>query len=275
MSVLITARDFEELAYEYFKKAAQDGCVHIEAFFDPQAHTCRGIPYGTVVAGFSAARKRAARDFGLTSELVMCFLRDLPVADATSHYEEADAQGHFSDGTVAGIGLCGAEVGYPPELFRGVFKAARAAGVRRTAHAGEEGDCSYIAGALDYLDVERIDHGIRLAEDEDLMRQVARERTLLTVCPTSNVQLRCVERVADLPIRKFLDAGVRMCFNSDDPAYFGGYLLDNYCAVQEAFDLSVGEWRGVAEAGVEGCWASEGRKTEILGMIGEVVGKFS
>lgn len=271
MSVLVTTQDYEELAYEYFKRAVADGCVHAEVFFDPQAHTSRGVPYATVVEGFSAGQRRAEKDFGITSKLVLCFLRNLPVEDAKSHFQVAESLGHFSDGTVAGVGLDSAEVGYPPELFREIFELAAKAGARRTAHAGEEGDPSYISGALDSLGVERIDHGIRLAEDDALMRRVVAEKKLLTMCPISNVQLRCVKKVADLPIRKFLDAGVRICFNSDDPAYFGGYLLDNYCAVQDAFDLSVAEWKGVAEGAVEGCWAEEERKKEIMGMIGKVV----
>lgn len=275
MSVLITRDDFEMLAYEYFKRAAKDGCVHAEVFFDPQAHTTRGVPYTTVVQGFCAAQRRAEADFGVTSKLVMYFLRDMPAASADAHFAVAESLGHFSDGTVAGIGLDSAEVGFPPELFREVFGKARGRGVRRTAHAGEEGDAGYIAGALDCLGVERIDHGIRLVEDLALMRRVAREGKLLTICPISNVQLRRVESVGQLPIREFLAEGVKICFNSDDPAYFGGYLLDNYCAVEEAFGLSISEWRGIAEAGVLGSWAEARRKKQILMEIDRCVKQFS
>lgn len=264
MSVLLHAKDFEDLAYEYFIKAHNDGVKHAEVFFDPQAHTIRGISYETVVKGFSAAQKRAEQDFGMTSKLILCFLRHLPASEANETFAVADSLGHFSDGTVAGIGLDSSEVGFPPELFREVYEKAREKGINRTAHAGEEGDASYISGALDILHTTRIDHGVRLIENEELMQRVVREKILVTFCPLSNVRLRVAEKVADLPVRKWLDSGVQFSINSDDPAYFGGYILDNYVAVQEAFDLSVEEWKGVAIASIKGSWCSEGRKQEVL-----------
>lgn len=274
MSVLITSADFESLAYEYFTRAHQDGVHHAEIFFDPQAHTSRGIAYTTVVGGLSAAQKRAEKDFGLTSKLIMCFLRHLPASDADSTYQTAATLGHFSDGTLAGIGLDSSEVGYPPELFREVYASAKEAGIRRTAHAGEEGDTSYISRALDICNVERIDHGIRLVEDDALLKRVAKNKTLLTVCPLSNVRLRCVTKVSEVPIRKFLDAGVRFSINSDDPAYFGGYILDNYCAVQEAFSLSLDEWKYIADGAIEGSWCDKERKTILLQKVQDCVAKF-
>jgi len=264
MSVLLTADDFESLAYEYFTRAHADGVHHAEVFFDPQAHTSRGIAYATVVKGFTSAQERAERDFGLTSKLILCFLRHLSETDADITFQEAQALGHFSDGTIAGIGLDSSEVGFPPEIFREVYSEAHQKGIRRTAHAGEEGDTSYISKALDICKVERIDHGIRLAEDKALMKRVADEKVLLTICPLSNVRLRCVKHVRELPIREFLDNGVKFSLNSDDPAYFGGYILDNYCAVQEAFNLSLQEWRGIAEAGIEGSWCDSSRKQALL-----------
>lgn len=273
MSCLIHASDFEELAYNYFVRAKADGAMHCEVFFDPQAHTSKGVSYETVVKGFTAARKRAKEELGISSQLVMCFLRHLSGADAMEYYLLAEKCGHFQDGTLGGIGLDSAEVGNRPEGFRDVYARAKEQGVRRTAHAGEEGDASYILGALQ-VGAERIDHGIRLVEDEKLMRQVAERKILLTVCPISNVQLRAVRHVRELPLRKFLDEGVRFCLNSDDPAYFGGYLLDNYCAVQEAFGLSMREWSGVAEAGVEGCWAGPVRKSEMKRKVGECCKQF-
>jgi adenosine deaminase len=274
MSVLITSSDFESLAYEYFTRAHNDGVHHSEIFFDPQAHTSRGIAYRTVVDGLSAAQKRAERDFGVTSKLILCFLRHLSAADADATYRGAAALGHFSDGTVAGVGLDSSEVGFPPEIFRQVYAAARAAGIRRTAHAGEEGDPSYISRALDLCDVERIDHGIRLVEDDALLKRVAKDKTLLTVCPLSNVRLKCVTNVAELPIRKFLEDGVRFSINSDDPAYFGGYILDNYCAVQDAFALSLAEWKYIADGAIQGSWCDEERKKFLLEKVQICVAKF-
>jgi adenosine deaminase len=274
MSVLITSSDFESLAFEYFTRAHKDGVRHAEIFFDPQAHTERGISYKTVVEGLTAAQKRAEKDFGLSSKLILCFLRHLSAEDADVHYKEAVALGHFSDGTLAGIGLDSSEVGNPPELFREVYTSAKEAGIRRTAHAGEEGDSTYISRALDLCYTERIDHGIRLVDDEALMKKVAGNQTLVTVCPLSNVRLRCVTKVAELPIRKFLDAGVRFSINSDDPAYFGGYILDNYCAVQESFGLSVKDWMFIATGAIEGSWCEEARRKELLALLEQWAEKY-
>ncbi|KAF4633444.1 hypothetical protein G7Y89_g4677 [Cudoniella acicularis] len=274
MSVLITESDFESLAYEYFTRAHQDGVHHAEIFFDPQAHTHRKIPYSTVVNGLVAAQKRAEKDFGLTSKLILCFLRHLSETDADVTYQEAVSLGHFSNGIVAGIGLDSSEVGFPPEIFREVYASAAEAGIRRTAHAGEEGDTTYISKALDICKTQRIDHGIRLVEDEKLLQRVAREKILVTMCPLSNVRLRCVTKVAELPVRRFLDEGVRFSINSDDPAYFGGYILDNYCAVQEAFGLSLKDWRFIAEAAIEGSWCDEVRKHVLLQKVVEWVEKY-
>jgi adenosine deaminase len=274
MSVLITASDFESLAYEYFVRAHNDGVHHAEIFFDPQAHTSRGIAYSIVVSGITTAQRRAKEDFGLTSKLIMCFLRHLSAADADVTYQEAVTLGHFSDGTVAGIGLDSSEVGFPPEIFREVYASATAAGIRRTAHAGEEGDSTYISRALDICNTERIDHGIRLVDDEALLKRVTKDKTLVTMCPLSNVRLRCVTNVAELPIRKFLQEGVTFSINSDDPAYFGSYILDNYCAVQEAFALSLTEWRFIAEGAIAGSWCDEERKKVLLAKVEEWAEKY-
>lgn len=274
MSVLLSSSDFESLAYEYFCRAHADGVHHAEIFFDPQAHTSRGVSYDTVVKGLCAAQERAKNDFGLTSKLILCFLRHLPASEAKDTFEQAQALGHFSNGTVVGIGLDSSENGFPPELFREVYVAARDAGIRRTAHAGEEGDASYISGALDSCHVERIDHGIRVVEDDALVKRIAKSKTLVTMCPLSNVRLRCVKSVAELPVRRFLDEGVRFNLNSDDPAYFGGYILDNYCAVEEAFGLSVKEWKYIADGAIEGSWCDDRRKKELLHKVKECVAKY-
>lgn len=274
MSALITPSDFEMLAYEYFTRAHNDGVHHAEIFFDPQAHTSRGIAYTTVVSGLTAAQDRAEKDFGLSSKLILCFLRHLSASDAETTYQEAVSLGHFSSGTVAGIGLDSSEVGFPPEIFREVYDSAYEAGIRRTAHAGEEGDATYISRALEICKTERIDHGIRLVDDSTLLERVAENKTLVTMCPLSNVRLRCVTKVAELPVRKFLDEGVRFSINSDDPAYFGGYILDNYCAVQEAFALSVKEWKYIADGAIEGSWCDEDRKKALLAKVDEWASKY-
>ncbi|KAF1945422.1 adenosine deaminase [Clathrospora elynae] len=278
MRVLTNESDFEMLAWEYFTTAAADGVKHAEVFFDPQSHTDRGIGFEVVVRGFNAARERAEKELGITSCLIMCFLRHLPVSSAAGTMQTAVAGGYFDekDGqqrAIAGLGLDSSEVGFRPELFEEMYREGEKRGLRRTAHGGEEGDPSYISGALDTLHVERIDHGIRLTEDADLLRRVVKEEILLTVCPLSNLCLQAVKEISQVPIRKFLDAGVKFSINSDDPAYFRGYILNNYCAVQEAFDLSMEEWRTIAENSIQGSWIGEERKFELRAMLDECMSK--
>lgn len=271
MSVLIHASDFESLAWDYFQRAAADGVHHAEVFFDPQAHTSRNISYETVIQGFQSACQRANSELGVTTLLTACYLRHLPVSDCLATFDSEAVQESYRNGTVQGIGLDSSEKDFPPHLFKELYAKAKKQGLRLTSHAGEEGPAAYIDSALNDLGVERIDHGIRLADDPELMQRVAAQNIMLSVCPLSNVVLRCVEKVADLPIRKFLDAGIKFSINSDDPAYFGGYILNNYCAVHEAFDLSVKEWESVCRAGIEGSWCGEERKTEMLSVLEKVV----
>ncbi|KAK1964854.1 adenosine deaminase [Colletotrichum sublineola] len=272
-SVLLTAADFEELGYAYFAKAHSQNVRHAEVFFDPQAHTSRGVAYETVIEGLRRARRRAEADFMMTVEYIVCLLRHCPVEDGMRMFVEAREAGHFQDGTIAGLGMSSSEAPYPPGMFAAVYDAAREAGVRRTAHVGEEGPAGYVVSAIDDLGVERVDHGRRSAEDEALMARLAANRTLLSLCPVSNVVLRGVRDMREMPIRTFLDRGVRFSINSDDPAYFGGYILENYCAVQEAFGLSVDEWRVIATGAVEGSWCSEERKRELVAEIEGVVAR--
>ncbi|RBQ65465.1 hypothetical protein VDGD_07728 [Verticillium dahliae] len=275
-SVLLTTDDFADLAYAYLAIAHAQSVRHAEVFFDPQAHTSRGVSYVTVIEGLSTARRRAAVDFPqLSVAFVPCLLRHLPVPSAHSMLDEIVTAGHFDDGTLIGFGMSSSEAPYPPTLFSSVYDAARAAGIQNlTAHAGEEGPPSFVSSALADLGVLRIDHGRRAAEDDALLAQLARDKTMLTLCPVSNVVLRGAARLADLPIRKFLDAGVRFNINSDDPAYFGGYILENYCAVHDAFDLSVDEWAGVAMGAVEGSWCDEARKAVLRAEVEQVVGEW-
>ena len=273
MSVLLTAEDFEALAWEYFCRAKKDGVVHAEVFFDPQAHTGRGVAYKTVVEGFVRACRRAEKELGMSTLLILCFLRHLPATAADSTFEEAKED--LLNGTLAGIGLDSSEKGFPPELFKTVYKSAKDAGIRRTAHAGEEGGAESVKGAIEYLDVMRIDHGIRIADDQELMDEVVARGYLVTICPLSNVRLQCVKSVKDLPVRRFLDQGINFSINSDDPAYFGGYILDNYCAVQEAFNLSMKEWERIATAAVKGSWCDDERKTALVQALEVVMKKYS
>ncbi len=225
--VLRTEEDFHDLALAYGKRAAADGVVHAEIFFDPQTHTARGIPFSVVAEGLLAGLALAREKHGLTSRLILCFLRHLPEDDA---FATLKAAGPWLD-RIAGVGLDSSEVGHPPENFARVFAAAGAMGLRRVAHAGEEGPPDYVRQALDLLHVDRLDHGNRSLEDGTLVERLAREAMTLTVCPLSNVRLCVVDRVEDHPIGRMLELGLRATVNSDDPAYFGGYIADNYRAV--------------------------------------------
>ncbi|KAH7044528.1 hypothetical protein B0J12DRAFT_577948 [Macrophomina phaseolina] len=274
MSVLIHASDFEALAWDYFQHAAHDGVVHAEVFFDPQAHTARGIAYDTVLQGFSAARARATRELGISTELICCFLRHLPPQDCLETFEHEQVQASYLGGQIAGIGLDSSEAPFPPTLFEELYCRAGALGLQRTAHAGEEGPAGFIQDSLDKLGVTRIDHGRRLTEDPALMKRVAAEKILLTTCPLSNVVLRGIKEVAEMPIRQFIDAGVRFSINSDDPAYFGGYILDNYVAVQKAFNLSVKDWDWVCRGAIEGSWCKQARKDELLNALDAVISQY-
>lgn len=271
MSVLVNEEDFESLAWNYFLHASADGVHHAELFFDPQAHLSRGVPLKNVTSGFTNARVRAEKELGISSELICCFLRHLPVPDSVTTFNSEELQAMFKDGTIIGVGLDSSEKDNPPHWWQEIYQQAASLGLRRTAHAGEEGPAAYIADAIDNLGVERIDHGLRLHEDPDLMRRVAGKGIMLTICPRSNVLLQCVKSVSEVPIRKFLDAGVRFSLNSDDPAYFGGYILDNYCAVHSAFDLNVEEWAKICRMGIEGSWCQQSRKDNLLKILDQVV----
>ena len=272
MSVLLHAADFEALAYAYFQRAHADGVVHAEVFFDPQAHTSRGVEYRTIVEGFTAAQERAKADFQITSELIVCVLRHLPVSDGMDMYRAAIPD--LASGVIRGLGLSSTELGNPPSKYKAIYDDALQRGFNRTAHAGEEADVSYMSSALHDLHVTRVDHGIKLAQDPNVMAEFARRKIMVTMCPLSNVELRCVSKIAELPVRIYLDNGVKFSVNSDDPAYFGGYILDNYCAVQEAFGLSRVEWERVVRDGIKGSWCDEQRKGEMIGLLEGVIERF-
>ena len=232
-NVLRTADDFRDLAVAYFDRAAADGVIHAEIFFDPQTHTDRGIAFATVVEGLLAGMAEAEARHGLTSQLILCFLRHL---DEAAAFATLDAAEPWLD-RIAGVGLDSSELGHPPEKFARVFAAARAKGLKLVAHAGEEGPPDYVHQALDILAIDRLDHGNRSLEDPVLTARLAREAMTLTVCPLSNLKLCVVDDMKDHPIDRMLKLGLRATINSDDPAYFGGYIADNYRAAAEGRGL--------------------------------------
>jgi adenosine deaminase len=223
-SVLLEEEDFFDLAFAYLQRAAADNVVHTEIFFDPQTHTARGVPFERVIRGLDHACRRAHAEFGLSAKLILCFLRHLSEDDALATLEQAlPWQHHF-----IGVGLDSSERGNPPEKFARVFARARGEGLHLVAHAGEEGPPEYIRTALDLLRVERIDHGVRCVDDPALVQRLAHERVPLTVCPLSNIKLRVFDTLADHNLARLLAAGLCAVVNSDDPAYFGGYLNANF-----------------------------------------------
>jgi len=232
--VLRTEQDFYDLTFAYLKRAHREGVVHTEIFFDPQTHTMRGVPFETVVIGISRALEDGRQKLGVSYRLILCFLRHLSAEEALRTLEEAlPFKQH-----IAAVGLDSAEVGHPPSKFAHVFDRAREAGWLTVAHAGEEGPPQYVREALDVLKVSRVDHGVRSEEDPELLARLVREQMPLTVCPLSNVKLKVVQRIEDHNLGRLLDAGVCVTVNSDDPAYFGGYIAENYEAVAQALNLS-------------------------------------
>lgn len=258
-SVLLTEQDFYDLTWAYLERAAADNVRHVEPFFDPQTHTVRGVPFAAIVEGIGRALVDGRRDLGITSRLIMCLLRDLPADDAMRTL--GDALTHRD--RIAGIGLDSGEVGNPPSGFVEVYSKARDAGLHLVAHAGEEGPPAFITDALDLLGAERIDHGVRCLEDPGLVERLARERVCLTVCPNSNVALRVFGTMAGHPLRRMLEAGLCATVNSDDPAYFGGYIGDNYRTVASALNLSPEQLVTLARNAIDGSFADEARKREL------------
>lgn len=232
--VLLTTADFHDLAMAYFRRIAADGARHAEIFFDPQTHTDRGVPFAVVIEGLLSGMDEAEQTLGVTSKLILCFLRHLSEEAAFATLEQAKP---WLD-RIAGVGLDSSEVGHPPAKFAKVFAAARKLGLKVVAHAGEEGPPDYVYEALDLLEVDRIDHGNRALEDDALTERLVREGMTLTVCPLSNLKLCVVGDLTAHPLKRMLDLGLRATVNSDDPAYFGGYLGQNWIETAEALDLS-------------------------------------
>jgi adenosine deaminase len=252
MSVLRTRRDFHDLTFAYLQRAHADGVVHVEVFFDPQGHTARGVPFADVVDGIVDGLAEGERRFGITHRLILCFLRHLSEEDAFATLDAAKP--HL--GKIAGVGLDSSELGHPPSKFTQVFAAARALGLRLVAHAGEEGPPEYVTEALDLLRIERLDHGNRALEDSALVERLRASDMTLTVCPLSNLRLCVVDDLRKHPLRRMLQAGLKATVNSDDPAYFGGYVLDNYMAVVEALGLSRAEVLQLTENSLRGAFTT-------------------
>ena len=247
-AVLRDEDDFHALTIAYLKRAHADGVVHVEIFFDPQTHTDRGIAFATAFNGIRRALADGEREFGITHRLILCFLRHLSAEAAMQTLEQALP---YRD-SIAAVGLDSSERGHPPSKFEAVFARARREGFLAVAHAGEEGPPAYIVEALEVLHVARIDHGVRCEEDPALVERLARTRVPLTVCPLSNVKLRVYPRIEEHNLKRLLDRGLCVTVNSDDPAYFGGYIGANFMAVQRGLGLTEGDIRTLAANSIEG-----------------------
>lgn len=262
-AVLRDCEDFRDLTLAYLHRAHADGVVHAEIFFDPQTHTARGIAFETVLDGIGDGLAEGEAKLGITSRLILCFLRHLSEAEAQATLDLALPH----RARIAGIGLDSSEAGNPPAKFANVFARARAAGFHLVAHAGEEGPPAYIHQALDLLKVERIDHGVGCEPDAALCERLARERIPLTVCPLSNLKLSVIGRMEDHNLKRLLDRGLCVTINSDDPAYFGGYALDNYLAVARALNLSLADLRTFAANSIEAAWLDATTKQRWLTVV--------
>jgi adenosine deaminase len=260
MSVLRAEEDFYDLTLAYLQRADAQGVVHAEIFFDPQAHAARGVPFGTVVNGIRGALTDGYERFGLSTRLIACFLRHLDEADALDIFKQVLRYADW----IAGVGLDSSELGHPPRKFKHVFDRARAEGFRLVAHAGEEGPADYVWEALEVLRVDRIDHGNRALEDASLVVRLAQERVALTVCPLSNVKLGVVKDMARHPIAAMIEKGLVVTINSDDPAYFGGYINENFLAIRNSLDLTRELAAGLARNSIAASFLPEAAKNRLL-----------
>jgi adenine deaminase len=258
--VLVHEGDFYDLTFAYLRKAASQGVRHAEIFFDPQAHTTRGVAFETAIKGIRRALLDGTRLLGITTHLILCFLRHLSAEEAAETLRQALP----FKGWIVGVGLDSSRVGNPPEAFKAIFEEATGHGFRRVAHAGEEGPPEYIRQAQDELGAERIDHGVRCMEDPALVRRLKEEQIPLTVCPLSNVRLRVFPSMDEHPAKRMLREGLRVTLNSDDPAYFGGYVADNFSAVRDGLDFTREDFRAVAVNSFLASFLDEGEKQKRL-----------
>ena len=269
-SVLLTEQDFYDMAWAYFERAAVDNVVRAELFFDPQTHTARGVPMEVVITGLHRACVDAGTQLGVSADLILCFLRHLSEEDAFATLEQALP---YRDRFI-GVGLDSSELGHPPEKFARVFARCRELGLHRVAHAGEEGPPAYIWSAVDVLKVERIDHGVQSAQDPALMARLAKERIPLTVCPLSNQKLCVFPDLKDHNLRQLLDAGLCVTVNSDDPAYFGGYINENFTRTFAALQLTSQHAWTLAHNSIEASFASDADKQRWVHQLNETFERF-
>lgn len=270
MSVLLTRQDFFDLTYAYLKRVHADNCQHVEIFFDPQGHTDRGVAFEDVIEGILDALDQGKIDFGITSHLILSFLRHLSEEDAFKTFEQAAP---YYD-RLLGVGLDSSEMGHPPSKFARVFARSRELGLKLFAHAGEEGPPEYVYEALDILGVDRIDHGNRSLENSDLVTRLVKDKMVLTVCPLSNLKLCVVDDLKNHPLRDMLKLGLRATVNSDDPSYFGGYLNENYIQVADALDLSRAEITTLVRNSFEGAYLDADRKSDLLNALSNALDGF-
>ena len=263
LSVLVTEADFYDMTWAYLERVHAETVVHAEVFVAPQAHTRRGVPLAAVIEGVDAALTEGGRRLGMTTRLILGLQRQWSEEDALAVLDEAAP---YRD-RVAGIGLGGPELPHPPQKFIRAFARARAMGWRTVAHAGEEGPAAYVADTVDLLKVDRIDHGVRCAEDPVLVARLAKLGIPLTVCPLSNVQLRVFPSLAAHNVKRLLDAGLHVTINSDDPSYFGGYVNENFCATQDALDLSIDDVYALARNGFTGAFLDAAEKARYLARL--------
>lgn len=267
ISVVCTEEDFHDLTLAYLKKAASQNVRHSEIFFDPQSHTARNIPMETVLNGITSALEQGEKELGVSSRLILCFLRHL---SAESAWETLQQALPFREQFI-GVGLDSSEVGHPPSKFVKVFEEARRNGLHIVCHAGEEGPPKYITEALDLLHAERIDHGVRCMEDPTLVERLAAEQIPLTVCPLSNVRLCVYPDMSQHPLKRMLEEGLRVTVNSDDPPYFGGYVNENFTAVQQALDLSRQELIQLARNSFTSAFLSDAEQQKLLSELPEEI----
>jgi adenosine deaminase len=266
MSVLINEIDFYDLTMAYLKKCHIENIKHVEIFFDPQGHTARGIDFSTVISGINRALQDGLSQYGISYKTIMCFLRHLSQESAINTLEQAKEYIHLIDG----VGLDSSEVGNPPSKFKDVFAQAKNMGLKLVAHAGEEGPPSYIEEALDILKIDRLDHGNSAMESEKLIAQLKQRQIALTICPLSNLKLCVVNDLSTHPLKAMLEEGLLATVNSDDPSYFGGYLIDNYLAIQEHLDLSEEQIVTLVKNSFIGSFLSAEEKSKYLNEIDDI-----
>ncbi|MBY8217772.1 adenosine deaminase [Vibrio fluvialis] len=270
-NVLIHEQDFFDLTWAYLLRCQQENVMHTEIFFDPQTHTARGIAFETVINGITQALEKGQQELGISSQLIMCFLRHLSEADAMHTLQQALP---YKD-KIVGVGLDSSEQGHPPEKFQQVFRQAREAGFIAVAHAGEEGPALNIRNAIDLLGVQRVDHGVRCVEDVALVQELKQTRMPLTVCPLSNLKLKVFTEMEQHNIVDLLRQGLCVTINSDDPAYFGGYMTDNFMAVADAHPMSHQELAQFTLNAIEASFISDAEKAHMNAKVHEVLARFA